>query len=266
MKQDLIFKNYKEPLRPIPAYEGHGYYGVILESKDHETIQCHICGKMFKHLAAHIQNSHKEMSVREYREKFGLAYGTSLVSESMRWELKNRTLEWIKTLTPEQKAEMKRNWKKAIEERKRNPGQPKMTLETKNKRGVCPDQLLAKIVEVSKKLGRTPSKLEFIQELGTQKYTHKIYDTFGSWSKAVELAGLEPVKRQFVKGKVPKYDDDYLLELLVLFTQENNQIPTSTDFRNGLLPDISVYVRHFGSLQKARELAGVEEWVEERTE
>ena len=99
-KNWLLFYNYKEPLKEIK--NGYGYYGAILATEDGTKIQCHLCGGLYSELQAHIRMFHS-MKVRDYKEKFELAYTTSLISESIRNERKMRTLEWLKTLTPEQK-------------------------------------------------------------------------------------------------------------------------------------------------------------------
>ena len=132
-------------------------------------------------------------------------------------------------------------------------------METKNKRGVCPDQLLAKIKEVAEKVGHTPSLVEFIEVTGTQRFKHLIFKTFGSWKNALKMVNLQPKEKRM--GRYIKYSSEELLEYLVIFAQENLRIPTSTDCRRGLLPDSAVYTRRFGSLPKARELAGVYNFV-----
>lgn len=255
--ENLTFKHYKEPLRRIPRSEGHGFYGAILMTKDLDKIQCHVCGETHRTLAGHLAK-HK-MNGKEYKEKYQLAYSTALVSETFRTQLRQKTVDWIKTLTPEQKAEYRI---KARENQRWDHEQPKIRLETKNKRGTCPDQLLDQILKVAKKLGKTPSKHEFIGETGTQRYVHLIYITFGSWSKAVEMAGLAPRKIVPKGNTIGRYDDETLYEYLRIFTQENNRVPTFTDFRRGLLPSYETYTRRFGTIQRARDLAGVEEFIE----
>lgn len=263
LNEELTFQHYKEPLRAIPKGDGYGYYGAILMSKDMTKIQCHICGKLFKSLSFHLMNEHKTTAF-EYKEKYGLARQTALISESLRWEYKQKTLEWLKGLTQEEKDAYRAKRSqiiKAVNE-KRTHKQPTIRLETKNKRGTCPDQLLDKINKVAQKLGHTPSKHEFIGECGSQRYTHLIYTTFGSWSKAVELAGLSPHEPKKGGNTVGKYDQDTLLEYLRIFAQENNRVPTATDFRRGLLPSYETYISRFGGIEKARQLAGVYEFIE----
>ena len=128
-KQELVVKNYKEPLKKIPKGEGFGYYGAVSMSVDGMKIQCHLCGEMFQHLGGHIWQTHK-MKLSDFREKFQLSYSTPLVGDNYRQYLKERTLDWIKSLTPEEKEEYKRKSKEAMLLKKQIPHCKKMTLET----------------------------------------------------------------------------------------------------------------------------------------
>ncbi|MES2224173.1 MAG: hypothetical protein V4469_04550 [Patescibacteria group bacterium] len=256
--EELVFYNYKEPLKPIT--KGYGYYGVILSNKDGSAIQCHICGEMKSSLSTHIRNVHR-MVIRDYKEKFQLAYKTALISEVLRTKLKVRTVNWLNSMSLEQreayKADAKKRFmiwqKKDFLKRK----QPKHTLETKNKRGTCPDQLIAKIQEVGKAVGHSPSKEEFIDYWKSQKFVHIIYKTFGSWNKAKEMAGYDNLSTNKKGGRWHIYEKDELLEYLKIFYQENGRAPTGTDCRRGLVPDGGIYKRHFGSFGEARLLAGI---------
>lgn len=261
----LTLKNYKTPLRAIPRRQGFGYYGTIAITRDGREIQCHLCGKLFTNLSAHVWQSHK-VKVRDYRSQFQLSPDTALISEVFRQELKQKTLDWVKTLSPEQKEEMKQKTQAARAEyfEKRMPlPQPKASLEQKNERGSCPDQLLDKVLEVAKKLGHTPSLAEFIDQTGGQRYKHLIFATFGSWKRALELLGMTPQpggKRKKPINRIEgrfEYTEDELLEHLKIFVEIHNRIPTHTDCKRGLIPGEYSYKR-LGGLVKARELAGIE--------
>ncbi len=205
------------------------------------------------------------MLVKEYKEKFQIARLTSLISEDVKEGRKNRTLKWWASLSADAKREFRimrvkryQDWAKKNRDKDRTF---KIRLETKNKRGTCPDQLIEKIREVAKKLGHTPSKDEFIIECDSQRYVHLIYTTFGSWAKAVQKAGLD-LKEQVQNGGRNgrgRYSDDELLDYLSLFHQENGRIPTEVDGKRGWIPNGDIYRRRFGSLPKERALAGIEE-------
>lgn len=255
----LTFKNYKEPLLQIPKKEGFGFYGTLLITTDNQYVQCHICGELFQELSAHVLHGHK-INVKEYREKFKLAYKTPLISESLRMKRKMLSLEYFKSLTEEERVEMKEKarigfleWKKG--EPLRN--QPLQTLETKNKRGTCPDQLLDKIKKVKEKLGKVPTLAEFVVECGSQRYKHLIFKVFGSWNNALKMLKYELNPRPVDVKRVHAYTREQLIEYMQLFTRENNKIPSFTDFKAHLLPDYAVYKRVFGNMENARIEAGV---------
>lgn len=258
----LTFSNYKEPLTKVK--DGFGYYGVLMSTVDGSKVQCHICGELFEHLAIHVNNAH-EIKSRIYKNIFGLAYSTALVSETRRESLKQQTLNWLKTLTPEEKeayAQRSRERLQKIRREKLNfdtQSHPHQ-LETRNKRGTCPDQLLAKITEVAQKLGKTPSLVEFIEETGGQRYKHLIFATFGSWKEAVKMAKLPLLTQRRSRGFKKRYSDDELLEYIRIFAQEHQRIPTATDCKRGLLPYYESY-RRFGGMPAARELADISQFL-----
>ena len=272
----LTIKNYKEPLKAILKADGYGYYGTLLASPDGKYVQCAACGNLYQNLSRHILNAHKDQfpSVRHYREKYELAFSTALVSETERVRLKKSAIAYFLQLSP---SEVKAFALKAAEEVKafalkaaegrRNRGnfQPKMSLETKNKRGTCPDQLLDKIQKVADKIGRVPSLAEFMQETGGQRFKGLIYRTFGSWNNALKMLKMTPrdggTREAQLGRKKKRYTNDELIESLRIFTQENQSLPTSTDSKRGFIPSEEIYKRRFGSLPKAREFAHCKELI-----
>ncbi len=246
--------------------KGYGYYGCLTSTLDGTKIQCHVCGGLFGELQAHVRQAHK-IDVDTYREKFQLSYSTSLVSETERERRKILTLEWVGRM----KKQFGDNWRehfvargrRAQQLRKKN--QPEIRLETKNKRGTCPDQILAKITEVAKKLKKTPTLAEFIEETGGQRYKHLVFKTYGSWNNALKLLKLDlNTTGKTGPKRTRRYSNEELLEYLAIFAQEQQKLPTATDCKRGLLPDYDIYTRRFGSIEEARELAGVYNFIERK--
>lgn len=270
LTEGLTLKNYKEPLTPIPKKEGYGYYGTIMGTIDGKHIQCHACGKMYSCVQSHAFMAHK-LNAKEYKEKYKLSYTTALISEDERETRKNRTIKYLAGLSIAELAERKRksreNFQKYLAERGVKPGYPHrgISLEDRNKRGTCPDQLLDKIREVAKKLGHTPSRFEFIGETGTQRYSHLIRKVYGSWTNALKTLDMSPKQVVYKGVKHKHYSDDELLEYLSIFHQETGKIPTHTDFSRGLLPAYKIYSRRFKTIANARRLAGVPEPDKRRT-
>lgn len=244
---------YKEPLKKVP--KGHGFMGALLGTVDGSKVQCHICGKLLDFLPGHIYNTHKIKS-KEYREMFQLAKSTALASENYRAEMKRVFLEKLKAMSEEEREAYRERAR--IGRSKRGRFQPKITLETLNKRGTCPDQLLDKIIEVKNRLGRVPSKHEFIYECKSQRYIHLIYKTYGSWVKALQILGMQPKKQQNAPGsRKKKYSPEELIEYMRIYAMENQKKPTYTDFKRGLLPHYGAYINTFGDIESARRAAGI---------
>ena len=251
--QLLIYENYKEPLKAIPKTKGHGYYGTIAATDDGMYIQCHICGHLYTNLSMHIR-LHK-ISGEKYREEYGLATGTALVSELERerrqqlvfkpWDgkLPDHLVEYNRKV---QSGEIKHPGNKGKNGDKRGS----WTLEKRNKEGLCPDQVLEKIRELADKLGRVPGEDDFRAEYGG-RYMGSIRFQHGSWTNAVHKLGMKTL------GELRAPDSESLLTDLVDFKERHGRIPMTSDFNRGLLRDRGVYIRKFGSLNNARIEAGL---------
>lgn len=240
----MKLSNYKLPLKKVK--KGHGYLGTVAFSDDGSKIQCHVCGGMFPQLAFHLKE-HK-LTADAYRAKFDLAKGTSLISETIRAAFVENGIRRWNSMTPKEKEAFK-------ESKPNTQGFKGNTLETKNKRGHCPDQLLQKITDLKDALGRTPSLREFRKEMNLKKnggVVAMVFATFGSWNNALKLAKLK------INAPTPqRYDDKILLESLSVFYKVHKKIPTKSDAARGLIPDINAYRKHFGGIVRARTLAGL---------
>lgn len=259
----LILGPYKEPLKKIK--DGHGYYGA-LSFTTKGAIQCHICGDVFDNMGFHVEPAH-DITVKEYRRKFGISMNSKLVSEAWRESRKNYMLEYLSNLTSEQRYERTERFIRAARKRAASVKGKKMSRgtnisdETINVRGICPDQLIAVINDAKEHFGYTPSKREFCEYHKTQRFIPPIVRTFGSWKKGLKAAGLHPKKRE--QGNHIRYTDDQLLEFLTVFYEEHGTIPTTSDIGRGFLPSWGVYIKHFGSMANARREAGIPEWSRE---
>jgi hypothetical protein len=246
---------YKDPLKKND--NGFGFLGCMMQTPDKDKVQCHICGKLFGHLGFHVKTGHKITS-KEYREKFGLAKDTSLTSKVTREKLLAKYLEIPEETRLAWREKGQASFKKLLKAGKLHSKGYKWSLEYKNKHGSCPDQILDQIKQFKEKHGRVPSIDDFVHEhpKGT-RYVYLAKRTFGSWAKAIEKAGME-VRKSDTKGQIyRRWDKESLIDLLQTFTRENGRIPRYTDLQEGELPTRGVFVNAFGSLEKAREEAGV---------
>lgn len=261
LNTSLVLVNYKEPL--VKVKKGHGYLGALRMTQDGMLVECHACGKLFADVGRHANSAHK-MNAVKYRDKFELARMTSLVAEGEREARKRRSMLYWRSLSKEERAAHRRKSLQKYSEwlkKNKNGNKFKIRLETKNKRGSCPDQIAAQIQACAKTLGHTPSKGDFLEWSGSQRYLHLARSSFGSWHKAIKYAGLKP-KAEYAHTKGKKMhlrSDDELLELLSLFHQETGRVPSHTDFKRGLLPSQEIYIRRFGSIPGARRMAGIRE-------
>lgn len=255
-QEDLVFAYYKEPLKEIPKGEGFGYYGALLQNKEGTKIQCHICGDLFPMIGNHLKMH--ETNAKEYRTEFELAKTTALVSDVTREKMRIGYVNWVSRMSPKEHRiyiERMRNNAKALDNH-RDGFKAGIRLETRNKRGTCPAQLLQKIVDVAFELERTPTKREFMDVVGGGKYMTPILKTYGTWSNAVALTGLAKAERKPEFRLQRRYSDEDLLEYLRNFSETNRRVPMTTDFRRGILPLAKTYYERFGNIENARKLAG----------
>lgn len=270
--QFLTLGHYKLPLKPVE--QGFGYLGAVSVTLDGEKIQCHECGGLYANLACHVKQVH--MPAKEYREKYQLAPTNSLISEKERERMVEVGKRIYQSMSVEERQALhqKRNealkaWRAQVQLKGRY--QPKESLEHKNIKGTCPDQLLEHIKKVATHFGRTPTLKDLIEyDKGSQRYKHLIFTTFGSWKNALKILEMSPetanatAEKGYIKrkgrglGMKSGYGKEALLEHLRMFYEERGKIPTSSDFKRGLLPTEDAYKRNFGSIKHARFLAGIE--------
>lgn len=238
-----VYVGYKEPLQAVQ--DGFGYKGVLSTNQDKTHVQCHLCGFYYKHLGIHVAKFHK-IPQKIYKKEYGLAAQTSLVSD--------RTRDVLIAASEKVPRRVKRKRLKALAAGRKirasleNQFKGK-ALETKNKEGRCPDQLIDKINKLAETLERTPSQREFRKHYGG--YVGSIYLSFGSWSNAVKIAGLMPAR----VGLPQTYTPEALIAILKDFKQKHKREPSSSDMRNDYMPSQWTFVKYFGSWKNAKKAA-----------
>lgn len=122
---------------------------------------------------------------------------------------------------------------------------------TKKERRYTEEELLEHLRQFYDDNGRVPVCNDFDS---SHKYpSHKNYAAcFGSWDKAIDIAGLLD-KRKVIRDR---YTDKKLLEYLIQFYKENERPPVRRDFIDNptKYPGFYTYVRHFGGWSKALKL------------
>jgi hypothetical protein len=121
-------------------------------------------------------------------------------------------------------------------------------------------EILGQLQASAKRLGRSPTMLEFATDTGTTIHPQTVIERFGSWNRAKRAAGLVP--RRFATK-------EELLRCLRELGERLGRTPTAKDVdaNRGLVPSKSLYWHTFGSLTNALREAGFDVPVgEERLE
>ena len=238
---DIFFYGYKEPLKKSEG--GYGYQGVLCYNQEKDKVLCHFCGRFFRAINnGHLGKIHG-MTAEEYKQKIELSQNSALLGEGTR----------IKYMERPRSLEHLKNFKKAIKKRSQlikqgRWGGHKMTLEHKNKKGTCPDQLLDLISKTVKSFGRVPTLDEFCK-FHNGKYYGSIRKTYGTWSNALAKLKLQNTVKRFSK--------EHLVIEIKNFFNVHKRTPRWSDFQRGLLPSSHSYFLQFKGLNHARLLAGV---------
>jgi hypothetical protein len=232
-----------KPMTKAP--DGHGYMGAIMYNQEEGTIQCHVCGQFFLDLTKHLA-SHK-IDPSDYKKKYGLSPTNKLLSPKTR-ELKIwNQIERFNNMTPEERQNIVEGMKNkpSMKGKRYNQADNPMSVEQRNLRDTCPQQLIEKLNETAKKLGRAPTRREITFEKALRV-------VFGSYNKALEEAGLttNPNHHGF-------HTKESLIQMLKQFVSEHGRIPTTADTRTGELPRDQIFAEHFGSWALAKQAANL---------
>ena len=115
--------------------------------------------------------------------------------------------------------------------------------------GYTNEELLKMLKDMAERDGRTPT----MKDVNADKNMPSIIpyvDRFGSFNKALELAGLQP--------NSGRYTDEELLKMLKDMAERDGRVPTTKNIHaNDNMPSVTTYVNRFGSFNKALELAGL---------
>lgn len=246
-EDQLIFYGYKEPLSKFAG--GFGYKGVLSYNKEKDKVQCHLCGRLFRNVGSHSAFFHK-LSASEYKIKTGLEQQTALVGEGTR-NLLIAAHKEIPSFSQrgKSKKQIKAHMKKMSDKGSRK-SKKQWTLERRNKHGNCPEQLVERIKKLQEKLGRRPTAKEYAKEYGSFQSITTVY---GKWEDALKIAKI-PL---FSDEKAMRSDPDFLIEHMKQFYEKYGRSPRTSDMRRGLLPYHQIYCKVFGTLNNARQAAGI---------
>lgn len=248
----ILYKDYKEPLRTVASVkgEGFGYMGTLAMSEDRELVQCHVCGELLSSINNSHVKKHEFKTIAEYKKEFGLSKTTVLMGDSLREKHRQAVVKNSPTAGKGLPKHLEGHNEARHNGTYKLPKRSDYSLEWRNKKGLCPDQVLEKILDLKDKLGRMPSVDEFKEEY-EHRYFSSIRYLYGSWTNAVEKLGEQ------TREQLKKVDKDKLVDELKLFYEIEKRIPTTSDFNRGMLRDKNVFIRAFGTLNNARIEAGM---------
>jgi hypothetical protein len=163
----INIEKWEPPFTPVPR--GFGYIGIVAEDSKTGELQCHICGKWYQMLCSHYSAKHN-LTGAEYRKKFELLNSTALKSKR------------IRLLQSDVISKMQKEGKMNIGNKKNKNGKrygftkgnkeagnrlgTKRAKEQQNKYGNCDLQIMTKIIELGKKLNKTPTLTDIKKEYG----------------------------------------------------------------------------------------------------
>ncbi len=244
-----FYQDYKELLEPLE--NGYGWLGVLLHKHPgngpYDRIQCAFCGKWLRAINNVHLKKHGFLTVREYKQEFGLALSTALITERIRNGQIERALE-------------RQIGKNLIVLRKENPelfncnGRKKgsrLSPEDRNRQGNCTQQLIEAYRSKAQALGRTPSQTD-LRETDSSLLENINYH-LGGIGRAQELAGVLPA--HCAKKNIQK---EILIDDGKAFGNRWGRPPSVSDVRRGLLllNSNSTYSWHFGSWGNFLRLCG----------
>lgn len=239
----------------MEAPTAHGFLGVIMYDDKDDRVQCHICGRWYASVGAHVARGHG-ISGPDYKERFGLAQGVALCATSVsstRSSIASKgvangtfiTSGMSNKLTPGRKMYFRRAGKY------RTPGTS--VLSTKNRHGLCELQMLMRYNVVKSIVKREPIQPDF--EKYDRTLLGAIFKSFKSLNKYKKTIGAE----ENARGGVQLNSDIELIAHLRKWVHDNSSRPQMRDFiraKNGY-PIVSVFVRRFGSWNNALGVAGI---------
>ena len=125
-----------------------------------------------------------------------------------------------------------------------------------NKAGIEKEYTDEELLESLRKWKKLNERLPESRDFTDNSYPSNtaIVYRFGSWNKAIELAGLESQKGGC---HYKTYSDKDLLDYLRQFKLENKRPPFANEFHNPRYPSYVIYLMRFGSWNKALEMAGL---------
>jgi len=244
---ETLFKA-EAPFEPVA--NGHGFIGILLLDKMEDKIQCHLCGRWFKLLSPHLISKH-DTTTDLYKRQFGLPLSFPLCSRGYSQTVSKLALhpERLKHLARGRdpirlNRILRARSKKGLTESYKYAQTNAAFL---NKHGLCHDQMLRRFLIVADTVGKEPSQLELKQH--DLRLWSAIFTRYGNLNTFRKREGFRVIKR------APFQNEDSILAAIRSKARLLRRTPNSSDFRVGS-PQLKAILRHFGSWNRALEMAG----------
>lgn len=257
--KDVTITKYKDPMEKVEG--GFGYYGAITESKDGDYLQCHICGFLFPHLANHIRKH--EVTGREYKERFGLRIHEGLVGKGTRHNLQDSFNKLVRAtnMTPSEfakQASIKGHEVMQANDYKNNGGNQWKAV-TRNERGNCREQTIAKLKILAESNGGSINESQFLKTYG-QGQDNVIRTHFETFDNALKEANLATRHEQRLNKR--QLSEQEAINRLKAYFEKYGRSPQWSDIVGKRidetnLPSTNYIKNHFRSINNYRFLAGV---------
>lgn len=248
---DITTAGYKEPMQKVE--DGFGFYGAVTRTNDGQHIQCHICGYYYANVSAHVIGKHA-MNSRQYKETYGLRIGDGLLAPGLRVKMQEVYNDHLRKVAVQY---LPQAWAAAEEKRKNGdftPGGDMWTAQTRNEKGMCRAQTIAKMKRIADQQNGYIEEKQFYEEYGSGQ-REVIAHWFGSWDGALEATGYTGFKMRRAQQKEQVVE--HAIGAVADFYESEGRTPQFSDFMaRQELPNPRKMSRVFGSLNELRRQSG----------
>lgn len=252
---------YKDPINEPygEAENGYGYQGVVLYDEIEDRLLSNLDGKWYKKISPAHCKKYGLSTISEYKERFGLMKKIGLVNKDLSERIARSTVGKVEKMNDGRKRWLekigKREYKKVLGSAGHKNGQH--TMQYKNGKNNCPDQLRHRFEVVSLQAGHTANYNDMM------RYDHSLASSIqreiGSLIKAQQDWGFDLNDRR-------KFEPQQMVAELRSYTMETNQEPRNLkkllDSKTFSFSRGPIYT-NFGSIEKFKMMAGLDQLLAE---
>jgi hypothetical protein len=219
--------------------------GVLIEKNG--KVLCFECDKWFKSIGLHAHTH--GMTANQYKEKYGFDQASGLCSVAISRAHSLRATANLKNGAY--------HGFQAGNSLGNRPSSPiKHSMQARNRRGICPEQIKYRLQLLAAKVGMSPSVSD------ANKHDRGLYPAtvhhYGGWNEAKRALGLETYTGgTSCKTTCTKNIADLIYDLRA-YIDEYHTLPWIANQRQNNFPhSMTVYMGHWGSVRKAWQHCGI---------